>query len=63
MSQEREEVHHTRNSGDESTPRETSKPSDDAQLEDAELQARYRKEYLIQLRRLSCPGCGEVPFA
>lgn len=26
---------------------------------EAELQARYREEYLLQLRRLSCPGCGE----
>jgi hypothetical protein len=33
--------------------------SDDTQLADAELQERYRKEYLAQLRRLSCPGCGE----
>ncbi len=29
------------------------------QLTDAELQEQYRQEYLIQLRRLSCPGCGE----
>lgn len=34
-----------------------------ADLHDAELQEKYRKEYLIQLKRLSCPGCGEEPFA
>lgn len=34
-------------------------PPGDAQLADAELQESYRKEYLAQLRRLSCPGCGE----
>lgn len=28
-------------------------------LSDAELQEQYRKEYLEQLRRRSCPGCGE----
>lgn len=26
---------------------------------EAEFQARYREEYLLQLRRRSCPGCGE----
>jgi hypothetical protein len=31
--------------------------------DDAALQERYRQEYLIQLRRLCCPGCGEEPFA
>lgn len=36
----------------------TPAPSDN-KLTDAELQAKYRKEYLLQLRRLSCPGCGE----
>lgn len=35
----------------------------DQALAYAELQARYRTEYLVQLRRLSCPGCGEEPFA
>ena len=45
--------------GDESPAGETPTASDNAQLEDAELQERYRKEYLAQLRRLSCPGCGE----
>lgn len=29
------------------------------QLADAELQARFRKEALAQLRRRQCPGCGE----
>ena len=33
-----------------------------APLEDAELQERYRQEYLLQLRRRACPGCGEAPF-
>lgn len=40
----------------------TDLPSDAAQLADAELQAKYRREYLTQQRRLSCPGCGESPF-
>lgn len=48
-----------RRAGDESPTGETPTESDNAQLEDAELQERYRKEYLDQLRRLSCPGCGE----
>ena len=33
-----------------------------AQLTDAETQARYREEYLAQLRRRACPGCGEDAF-
>lgn len=45
--------------GDESPTGEPPTASDNAQLDDAELQERYRKEYLAQLRRLSCPGCGE----
>lgn len=45
--------------GDESPTGETPTASENVQLEDAELQERYRKEYLAQLRRLSCPGCGE----
>ena len=28
-------------------------------LADAATQERYRAEYLQQLRRMSCPGCGE----
>lgn len=28
-------------------------------LSDAELQERYRHEYIEQLKRMSCPGCGE----
>jgi hypothetical protein len=63
VSLKRQESDHARNAGDESAPRDTSLASDKAPLEDAELQARYRKEFLLQLRRLSCPGCGEEPFA
>lgn len=32
-----------------------------ADLQNAERQADYRKAYLEQLRRMSCPGCGEDP--
>ena len=34
-------------------------PAEREQLSDPELQERYRKEALKQLRRLQCPGCGE----
>lgn len=30
-----------------------------AQLADPEKQAEYRREYLAQLKRRACPGCGE----
>lgn len=30
-------------------------------LQDDAKQAEYRKAYLEQLRRMSCPGCGEDP--
>lgn len=30
-----------------------------AALADPEKQAEYRREYLAQLRRRACPGCGE----
>ncbi|MEX2171071.1 MAG: hypothetical protein WD851_17260 [Pirellulales bacterium] len=30
-----------------------------AQLTDPEKQAEYRREYLAQLKRRACPGCGE----
>lgn len=30
-----------------------------ADLSDATTQERYRREYLQQQRRQSCPGCGE----
>jgi hypothetical protein len=30
-------------------------------LQDEAQQAEYRKAYLEQLRRMSCPGCGEDP--
>jgi hypothetical protein len=29
-------------------------------LDDEQTQAAYRKAYLEQLRRQSCPGCGET---
>lgn len=29
---------------------------------DADLQERYRKEYIEQLKRQSCQGCGEDGF-
>jgi hypothetical protein len=29
-------------------------------LQDSDLQAHYRREYLAQLRRRACPGCGEA---
>ena len=38
------------NVGDESQP----------SLDDEQIQAAYRKAYLEQLRRQSCPGCGET---
>ena len=31
-----------------------------AELNDQEKQAEYRREYLAQLRRRACPGCGET---
>lgn len=31
-----------------------------ADLADLEKQAEYRREYLTQLRRRACPGCGET---
>jgi hypothetical protein len=30
-----------------------------AVLQDEQLQAKYRQAYLEQIRRQSCPGCGE----
>ena len=53
------EKDHAHQPGDDSPTGDTPNASDNAQLEDAELQERYRKEYFAQLRRLSCPGCGE----
>jgi len=57
---------------DETDPKATTHPDDPQPLHDAELtpaereqlsdperQERYRKEALLQLRRLQCPGCGE----
>ena len=43
-------------------PASEAAPSDACPLSEAELQERYRKEYLEQLRKMSCPGCGEDPF-
>ena len=41
-------------------PSSTDEVSQDScPLSDAELQERYRKEYIEQLKRMSCPGCGE----
>ena len=37
-------------------PRQEERPAD---LADAAAQERYRQEYLIQMQRLSCPGCGD----
>lgn len=37
------------------TPEQLANVSTDAQ------QAEYRRAYLEQLRRMSCPGCGEDP--
>ena len=31
-----------------------------AELHDQEKQAEYRREYLAQLQRRACPGCGET---
>jgi hypothetical protein len=35
--------------------------SETPDLKNEALQAEYRKAYLEQLRRMSCPGCGEDP--
>jgi hypothetical protein len=34
-------------------------PAEQEQLSDAATQEEYRREYLAQLRRRACPGCGE----
>ena len=52
----------SRDAAGEPPPSTTDLPSDAAQLADAELQEKYRREYLTQQRRLACPGCGESPF-
>lgn len=31
-----------------------------AELSDQDKQAEYRREYLAQLQRRACPGCGET---
>lgn len=59
MSLEQNGAEFGRDAAGEPPPSNTELPSDAAQLADAELQKKYRKEYLAQLRRLSCPGCGE----
>ena len=41
------------------TEAQSLSPAEKEQLSDAETQARYRDEYLAQLRRRACPGCGE----
>ena len=35
-------------------------PDELAQLADAAKQEDFRREYLAQLRRRACPGCGET---
>lgn len=40
-------------------PDETLTVQQQSDLTDAVTQERYRAEYLQQLRRQSCPGCGE----
>jgi hypothetical protein len=35
---------------------------EEATLTDAEVQETYRAAFLEQLRRLSCPGCGDSEF-
>ena len=62
MSLEQQGEEPNRNAAGELPPSTTDLPSEAAQLADAELQEKYRREYLIQQRRLSCPGCGESPF-
>ena len=43
-------------------PSITNRASQDSSpLSDAELQEQYRKDYIEQLKRMSCPGCGEDP--
>ena len=59
MSLEHQAAEHGRDAADTPPPSVAETPADEAQLADAELQERYRKEYLAQLRRLSCPGCGD----
>jgi hypothetical protein len=41
----------------ESAPDGTEQPN--SPLDDEQLQAEYRKAYIEQLRRQSCPGCGD----
>ncbi|WP_442483359.1 hypothetical protein [Aeoliella sp. SH292] len=48
-----------RDAADEAPQSIAASQTDAAQLADVELQEKYRKEYLAQLRRRSCPECGE----
>ncbi len=59
MSLEQQGEKSSRDAAGESPPSDAQQPTDASPLDDAELQERYRQEYLTQLRRLSCPGCGE----
>lgn len=59
MSLEQQGAELNRDATGEPPPSTTDLPSDATQLADAELQEKYRREYLIQQRRLACPGCGE----
>ena len=40
-------------------PAKENQPKTDP-LKDAELQAKYREAYLLQLSRMQCPGCGDT---
>lgn len=57
----------------EATPKGATKSTVDGQeqehssmsvskLDDEALQAEYRRAFIEQLRRRSCPGCGEEPL-
>ena len=59
MSLEQQGTEHGCDAASQPPPSNAQRPYDAAQFADAELQERYRQEYLVQLRRLSCPGCGE----
>ena len=39
---------------------ESLSPAQEQQLSDEQLQEQYRQAYLEQLRRRSCPGCGDT---
>ncbi len=48
--------------GSEDAPKQSPEGTEDlSDLSNDAKQAEYRKAYLEQLRRMSCPGCGEDP--